>query len=92
MFLLVPDFLLSDAAENQSKLLALLLETFPLTKKEEQIISRGRNAAGATRSRQNPKAYQDATALEAVIGYLYLSDRKRLEELLNWMHVYLDHL
>lgn len=76
-------------AEHQSKLLALLLETFPLTKKEESIITRGRNTASSTRSRQNPKAYQDATALEALIGYLYISDRTRCEELLNWLHIHL---
>jgi ribonuclease-3 family protein len=81
-------------AEHQAKLLALLYESclFQLTPKEEQILLRGRNSASSTRSRQNAATYQDATALEALIGYLYLSDRMRCQELMNWIYAHLDQV
>ena len=66
--------------------------SFPLSKKEQQILARGRNSASATRSRRNAAVYQDATALEALVGYLYISDRRRCEELLNWIYAHLDRV
>jgi ribonuclease-3 family protein len=86
--------LFSRTAEHQAKLLALLYESclFQLTPKEEQILLRGRNSASSTRSRQNAATYQDATALEALIGYLYLSDRMRCQELMNWIYAHLDQV
>lgn len=81
------------AAEHQAKLLAMLQESsFELTSKEEQILLRGRNSASATRNRKNAVVYQDATALEALIGYLYISDRTRCELLLNWIYAHLDQV
>lgn len=85
---------ISLTAEHQAKLLALLYESsFVLSSKEEQILLRGRNSASSTRNRKNDAAvYQDATALEALIGYLYISDRTRCEEFLNWIYAHLDQV
>ena len=78
-------------AEHQSRLLAALLETFNLMPAEIQILSRGRNSSTSkSNNRKNPKAYQDSTALEALIGYLYITDKARLEALFNWMAFYLE--
>lgn len=78
-------------AEHQSRLLAALLETFQLMPAELQILSRGRNSSTSkANNRKNPKAYQDSTAVEALIGYLYITDKARLQVLLNWMAVYLE--
>ena len=64
-------------AEHQAKLFATLHDSsFYLSAKEKQIFLRGRNLASATRNRKNAAVSQDATALEALIGYLHLSDRK----------------
>jgi ribonuclease-3 family protein len=80
-------------AEHQSKLLAELLETFVLLPDELQILQRGRNSSTSkSNNRKNPKAYQDSTAIEALVGYLYITDKKRLEDLFNWMHVYLERV
>jgi ribonuclease III family protein len=80
-------------AEHQSRLLAELLETFELLPDEVQILQRGRNSSTSkSNNRKNPKAYQDSTAIEALIGYLYITDKKRLEVLFNWMHVYLERV
>ncbi|NER39012.1 MAG: ribonuclease III [Oscillatoria sp. SIO1A7] len=53
-----------------------------LTETELDIIRRGRNAAIGRPKRVTLAIYQQATSLEALIGYLYLSDRDRLNELL----------
>ena len=80
-------------AEHQAKLLAMLHDSsFYLSAKEKQILLRGRNSASATRNRKNAVVYQDATALEALLGYVYLSDRKRCEDLLNWIYAHLDQV
>jgi ribonuclease-3 family protein len=80
-------------AEHQSKLLLALMDTFDLLPDELLVLQRGRNSATSkSNNRKNPKAYQDATAIEALIGYLYISDKQRLQDLFNWMHVYLERV
>jgi len=74
-------------AEYQSRLLSRLKESFVCTVAEQQILSRGRNSvkSGKKNRHTNPQAYQDATALECLIGYLYLTDSRRCSELLKWI-------
>jgi 23S rRNA maturation mini-RNase III len=83
-----------------------MLVSFELTERERSILSRGRNAgspSGGRRSRgpkrlyksqtnggQGPGAYQDSTALEALIGYSYLTDQGRCGEVLNFLSQELD--
>jgi ribonuclease-3 family protein len=45
-------------------------------------VKRGRNAATKPPRRLSAKVYQQATSLETLIGYLFLSDRDRLQSLL----------
>lgn len=52
------------------------------------VLSRGRNAV--SRNRRNPAAYQDATALEALIGYLYITDRSRCTDILAWIRAAIE--
>jgi ribonuclease-3 family protein len=54
---------------------------------ELDIVRRGRNAATGRPKRLNPEIYQQATSLETLIGYLYLTDYQRLTELLQMLHV-----
>jgi ribonuclease-3 family protein len=37
--------------------------------------------------RVDPEVYQQATSLETLIGYLYLTDSQRLNELLQQLHL-----
>jgi ribonuclease III family protein len=67
-------------AEQQSQYLKQLEPH--LTEAEREIVRRGRNAAPKSR-RADPGIYQRATALETLIGYLYLTDLARLESLLD---------
>ena len=69
-------------AETQAHHLRSL--TPHLNNTELEIVRRGRNGAGK-RPRRNvdPEIYQQATSLEALIGYLYLTDSQRLTQLLQ---------
>lgn len=57
-----------------------------LSDKELEIVRRGRNAATGRPKRVDPETYQQATSLETLIGYLYLTDSHRLHELLQKLH------
>jgi ribonuclease-3 family protein len=67
-------------AESQ----ALFLQSLEadLTEQEQEIVRRGRNAAGPGPRRLAPTLYQQATGLETLLGYLYLYDPERLQTLL----------
>lgn len=65
-------------AENQAK----QLERLDLTLIESDLVRRGRNAAGSASRHLDPKIYQKATGFEALIGYLYLTNRDRLDQIL----------
>jgi ribonuclease III family protein len=67
-------------AENQAQQLEALLPD--LSESELKIVKRGRNAATKPPRRLSAKTYQQATSLETLIGYLFLSDRDRLKSLL----------
>ncbi|MGB3692298.1 MAG: ribonuclease III domain-containing protein [Spirulinaceae cyanobacterium] len=67
-------------AETQANQLRSLIPY--LTKFELEIVRRGRNASSKSPRRLSPDIYQQATALETLIGYLYISDPQRLNELL----------
>ncbi|MGE5659393.1 MAG: Mini-ribonuclease 3 [Actinomycetota bacterium] len=55
-----------------------------LTSAELEILKRGRNAAPGNRlKRVNSDIYRQATSLEMLVGYLYLTDPQRLTELLG---------
>lgn len=54
-----------------------------LRETELEIVRRGRNAATGRPKRVDPEIYQQATSLETLIGYLYLTDYQRLTELLQ---------
>jgi ribonuclease-3 family protein len=68
-------------AESQALHLEMLQPY--LTDMEQQILRRGRNAATKKPKRVEPKIYQQATSLETLLGYLYITDPQRLFQLLN---------
>ncbi|HEY9634983.1 MAG TPA: ribonuclease III domain-containing protein [Coleofasciculaceae cyanobacterium] len=59
-----------------------------LTAPELEILRRGRNAVTGSPRRLEPKTYQQATSLETLMGYLYLTNPQRLTQLLA--HLDLD--
>lgn len=68
-------------AEQQAEDLARL-DPY-LTDSERAILRRGRNAATGKPRRLSARVYQQATGLETLIGYLYLQDPARLQDLLE---------
>ena len=79
-------------AEHQAKLLSKLMDTFPLTQQEESIISRGKNSGAVKGNRRKTVHYSDATALEALVGYVYITDKTRCRLLMNWMYAHLEEV
>lgn len=61
-----------------------------LNSTELEIVRRGRNAATGRPRRVDPEIYQQATSLETLIGYLYLTDSCRLQQLLQKLRLKLD--
>lgn len=72
-------------AEMQAQ--QLLMLTPHLSEAELEIARRGRNAATGRPKRVASVTYQQATSLETLIGYLYLTDEARLTELLQKLHL-----
>jgi ribonuclease-3 family protein len=70
-------------AESQAVSLRFL-EPY-LTELEKDILRRGRNAASGCPRRLSPEIYQQATSLETLLGYLYLHNPTRLQELLKYL-------
>lgn len=68
-------------AEAQAQHLQAI--TAQLTPLEAEWVKRGRNAVSRCPRRIDPDIYQQATSLETLIGYLYLTDPHRLIGLLN---------
>ncbi|MEY3255972.1 MAG: hypothetical protein RLZZ29_1107, partial [Cyanobacteriota bacterium] len=68
-------------AEKQASHLRSLIPE--LRNHELEIVRRGRNAATGRPKRLDPEIYQQATSLETLVGYLYLTDYPRLTELLQ---------
>jgi ribonuclease-3 family protein len=72
-------------AESQAKHLRSLKPH--LTEPEIEILRRGRNAVTGCPQRLDPATYQQATSLETLMGYLYLTDPQRLTQLLAHLEI-----
>ncbi|MCM1985005.1 Mini-ribonuclease 3 [Lyngbya confervoides] len=68
-------------AESQAEFVQILLPY--LTESELTIYRRGRNAAFGKPKRLSLSIYQQASGFEALLGYLFLTDQARLQELLT---------
>ncbi len=72
-----------EKVKAESQALSLEYLQSYLTEEEKEIVRRGRNAVKKSPRRLSLKIYQQATALETLLGYLYLHDGERLVYLLN---------
>jgi ribonuclease-3 family protein len=69
--------------------------SFPLTPIEQNILARGRNANLSARKKNSGgdvSVFQESTAFEALIGYTYITNNNRLQEMLHWIKLELDRL
>ncbi len=76
------DKVVAQVRAEQQALHISQLEPY-LTPSEQDVLRRGRNGATAKPRRLSGQIYQQATGLETLIGYLYLTDLPRLEILLS---------
>ena len=72
------------SAVMQAKAMDDLEEAGILTEEEAQIARRGRNTKSTVPKSASVREYRQGTAFEALMGYLYLTDRKeRLQDLMD---------
>ena len=73
------------SAKSQAQTLETLIEEPWFTEEEMDILKRGRNAKSYTKAKNTDvQTYRKSSALEAVIGFLYLEHREeRLKVLLD---------
>jgi len=83
-------------AEHQAACLDKLTGEGRLSEEEADIVRRGRNSNTPSvpkRLRSNPDSktiYAKATALECLVGYLYLTDPARLAEIMDVLDMRTD--
>lgn len=77
------------SAKGQANILKQLIDKNYLTEEELDIIKRGRNNKRSTHPKHTDiVTYKYSTGFEALIGYLYLSNKHdRLNEILNQIEV-----
>lgn len=67
----------------QAKAVKFLMDENILSEKELALVKRARNHRTATKAKNaDAVTYKWATAFEALIGFLYLSDKERLQMLM----------
>ena len=76
----------SSRAETQCALHALLRRCSVLTDAEKDVLRWGRNASVKPPRGLERKVYSDATAVECLVGYLWLTDQGRLSQVLQWAY------
>ena len=75
------------SAKSQAVTLETLIETKWFTEEETDILKRGRNAKSYTKVKNTDvQTYRKSSALEAVIGFLYLEGQTER------LHTLLDHI
>jgi ribonuclease-3 family protein len=75
------------SAKNQSRFLKEMIDNNFFNEQEISVIMRARNNKGSSHPKNTDIiTYKHATALEAVIGYLYLDNQKnRIDEIMNYI-------
>lgn len=67
-------------ANFQAKMAEMIFNDF-LDEEEKEIFRRARNLNLTINKKNNPNIHRYATALEVIIGYFYIQNKPRLEEL-----------
>ncbi|GAF66182.1 hypothetical protein BTS2_3082 [Bacillus sp. TS-2] len=82
------------SAKAQAAVVHRLIEAHFFTEAELAIIKRGRNAkSGTIPKNTDANTYRYATALEALLGYLYLqNDGERMDEIVMEMIVIVENI
>jgi len=75
------------SAKSQAKILTYLMDNNLLTENELDVVKRGRNYKRTSHPKNTDIiTYKMSSGFEAMIGYLYLTDKKdRLDEIMNYI-------
>ena len=71
------------SASSQRKIVEKLIDDSLLTEEEINIFKTGRNAKGGKSKSTDIVTYRYATGFEYLIGYLYINDKTRLNEVMK---------
>ena len=71
------------SATSQSRILDKLINTNILSSEEVDIVKQGRNANSHKSKTTDIVTYHRSTGLECLIGYLYLNNKNRLNEIME---------
>ena len=76
------------SAKGQANILDKLIDNSFLSDEEIEIVKRGRNYKRSSHPKNTDIiTYKCSTGFEALIGYLYLTNKDRLNEILNQIDV-----
>lgn len=78
------------AGTAQSLIIIKLMEENLLSTDEIETFKRGRNSSGPGRKNIDAKTYHYATGFEALIGFLYLHDKNRADELIRLAIIFIE--
>lgn len=74
------------SAKSQASILRMLIDNNYLTSSEYDVVNRGKNYKRASHPKNTDIiTYKMSTGFEALIGFLYLEDRIRLNEIINYI-------
>lgn len=76
-------------ANFQAEIISILLDK--LNETELEIQKRGRNLKITINKKNNPKIHALATSFEVLIGYLYINNKNRLDEIFTLITGYIDN-
>lgn len=71
------------SAKAQSDILKYLIDKSLLTDDEINIVKKGRNAHSHSSKTTDIVTYKRSTGFESLIGYLYINNKNRLEEIMG---------
>lgn len=71
------------SAKAQSNILAYLIDNNLLSEEEIDLVKKGRNAHSHSSKTTDIVTYKRSTGLETLIGYLYINNKKRLDEIMG---------
>ena len=72
-----------NSAKGQTKVFMRLKEEGFFSEEELEVYKRGRNNIGHIPKNGDLQTYECASGLEAICGYLYLTDKERLQVFFN---------
>ena len=66
----------------QAKIMNYFMDASIINEDEVDLFKRGRNASGPGRKNIDAKTYHLATGFESLVGFLYLNQKERADELI----------